>query len=118
MKNREIEKIVWRIVLEEMNFCCAYCGSPRGIIGEGVEVHHIGGRDNFTRFNPLGQIALIDKYHKWDTEFSAHQTPKKFLAWLKKKYPAKYRFYIRTHYKILRDIDVDFDEIRRKLKVA
>lgn len=118
MRNRQIEKIVWLMVMEETHYCCAYCGASRGRIGAGIEGHHIGGRDNITRFNPLAQIGLCDDHHKWDLEFSAHTTPKKFLKWLKKNYPAKYRFYIRTHYKILQDRDVDFDEIRRRLKVA
>lgn len=118
MRHRETEKMVREKVLEETNYRCAYCGKGRGLLGEGVEVHHIGGRNNITRFDPRGQIALIDEHHRLSNEFSAQNTPKKFLSWLRKNYPRKFSFYIRNRNKIVQDRDVDIKRIQKELRAA
>lgn len=118
MRHKATEKMVREIVLAETNYCCAYCGKDRGVIGAGIEVHHIGSRNNITRFDPRGQIGLCDDHHKWSAEFSPQQTPKKFLCWLKKNHPAKHSFYMRNRNRIVQDRDVDIKRIQKKLRAA
>lgn len=118
MRHRQTEKMVRLIVLKETNYRCAFCGADHGILGVGIEVHHIGRRNNITRFDPRGQIGLCDDHHKWSAEFSAQETPKIFLRWLRKNWPVKYRFYMRNRNRIVQDRDVDLGKIQNKLKVA
>ena len=116
MRHKETERMVRERVLAEAGYACAYCGKSHGEIGAGVEIHHIGvGRTNFNRFDTRGQIPLCDTHHKYSNEFSAEKTPKKFFKWLRKEWPAKYRFYMRNRGRILQDRDVDIKKIQKGL---
>ena len=109
-KKQKAIKLVRIAVLEEQDYKCARSGETRGVLGDGIEVHHIGGRNNTTLYTTLGQIGLTDEHHRGNDD-APHINQQKFLEWLQTNYPIKYRYYMENRNKIVADRDVDLDAI-------
>ena len=57
---------------------CAYCNSETDL-----QSHHIHTRKNkSTRWDADNGICLCEDHHNYNTFFSAHQTPNKFMEWM------------------------------------
>jgi len=109
-KKQKAKKLVWLVVLQSQGYLCAKTGKSRGTVGAGIEVHHIGGRNNTTLYEPMGQIGLTDECHRGNDD-APHVNQQKFLEWLQENYPIKYRYYMENRNKIVADRDVDLDAV-------
>ena len=109
-KKDRAKELVRLAVLESQDYKCANCRKKHGTLGDSIEVHHIGGRNNSTNFTPLAQIGLCDECHRGKEE-APHVSVTQFLQWLQEKYPIKYRYYQENKNKIVNNRDINFDEI-------
>ena len=58
---------------------CAYCNSEQDL-----HSHHIHTRKNkSTRWDTDNGICLCEDHHVYNTFFSAHKTPQKFMEWMR-----------------------------------
>lgn len=76
-----LDKLWSKAVKLIANNKCEYCGSTQYL-----NSHHIFGRRNFSvRFEVNNGVCLCAKHHQFNNEFSAHQTPSRFIDWIKEK---------------------------------
>ena len=79
-----------RIVRQRDGYMCQVCGYYDEHY---VAAHHIVGRVNKRlRLEPLNGISLCPTHHTFNSEFSAHRTPKDFKKWFSEKFPDRWKY--------------------------
>ncbi len=89
MKKRKIKSPrrrldgLWRkAVLAVYGNRCEICG----LTGKGLNAHHIISRNNYsTRWDALNGVILCPKHHTFDSKFSAHRNPLRFIVFMIEK---------------------------------
>ena len=78
---------LWSKVVKQAGQC-SYCET-----GRNLQAYHLIVRSyNTTRHNVKCGICLCRYHHLYCSKISPHLAPKAFEEWLKKKFPAKYRW--------------------------
>ena len=98
--------------------CLIECGHECSVPGckAPAEAHHIGGKRNSMRWHWLGWIGLCAYHHKHAKDFAPHRNEPRFLEWLGRIFPAKFRFYTANRWKVVQDREIDHAEIQRRVK--
>lgn len=109
MTHRTLDKL-WAEAVKRRSPACEACGSRYN-----VSAHHVIGRTHLgLRWDIRNGITLCQKHHTGASEFSAHQTPDKFLAWFK-RYREEDFIYLESQ-KWELNFDLDLEEIADKLR--
>ena len=79
--NALLDKLWSKAVKILANNKCEFCEST-----ESLNSHHFYGRRNYAvRWEVENGFCLCASHHKFNTKFSAHETPSKFTEWSKEK---------------------------------
>lgn len=72
-----------------------------------VEIHHLISKARLaTAWMEENRIGLTAKHHRLSQEFSAHKTKKKFLLWLKDRFPEKWAWYEANRERVEPSVDL------------